>query len=368
MRAVLCGYYGMGNGGDEALLHTLLSMLPSHVTPVVLSGDPEYTAQLYDVVAYQRKDILQVIQALRHADVFIWGGGSLMQDATSALNPLYYGGLMLLAQSLGLKTIAWGQGIGPLNRSLTRRLTRSCLRRCTAVSVRDQKSFEQVQSWNIEATLAPDPVWAMSTKQTNREHPDVASDSPGTQPDAVAVILRPHPLLTDKRLEALTQALIEFQQSTQAHMLLVPFQPVNDGAIALHIQSQLPGSSEIIEQTDPRQLHQIFFRVKMAIAMRLHGAIMAIAAGCHCWAISYDPKVTQLMAELDLRGWELDQLPNARSMAQDWIEFYKDAKQNDGDSTGRSVNQEKINALSDRARLHQDILHAALAPDYLPHD
>ncbi|PZV13958.1 MAG: polysaccharide pyruvyl transferase CsaB, partial [Leptolyngbya sp.] len=34
MRAVLCGYYGLGNGGDEALLATLLQMLPPSVTPV----------------------------------------------------------------------------------------------------------------------------------------------------------------------------------------------------------------------------------------------------------------------------------------------------------------------------------------------
>ncbi|HBE52705.1 MAG TPA: polysaccharide pyruvyl transferase CsaB, partial [Cyanobacteria bacterium UBA11369] len=38
MRAVLCGYYGKGNGGDEALLAALLQMLPEEVTPIVLSG------------------------------------------------------------------------------------------------------------------------------------------------------------------------------------------------------------------------------------------------------------------------------------------------------------------------------------------
>ncbi|NJL90730.1 MAG: polysaccharide pyruvyl transferase CsaB, partial [Coleofasciculaceae cyanobacterium SM2_1_6] len=45
LRAVLCGYYGKGNGGDEALLATLLQMLPDHVEPVVLTATPKETSQ-----------------------------------------------------------------------------------------------------------------------------------------------------------------------------------------------------------------------------------------------------------------------------------------------------------------------------------
>lgn len=364
MRAVLCGYYGMGNGGDEALLCTLLSMLPPHITPIVLSGDPEQTAQTYGVIAYHRKDFRQVVSALRQADVFIWGGGSLMQDATSALNPIYYGGLMVLAQRLGLKTIAWGQGIGPLRRSLTRRLTRYCLSHCNAVSVRDKRSFALVDGWNITATLAPDPVWAMSPEaphvETNhrKKVSDAAADAAMDEMEkTVAVILRPHPLLTSQRLDHLTQALQTFQTTTQARILLVPFQPANDGAIATHLHSHLSGPSEVIEHTDPRQLHAVFSQVKMAIAMRLHGAIMAIASGCQCWAISYDPKVTQLMTELNVPGCELGQLPAPQAIAQEWIDHY----QSDSDTSSASLSQEKIKDLGDRARLHQDILHATLA-------
>ena len=58
MKAVLCGYYGMGNGGDEALLAALLQMLPASVEPIVLSGDPAQTQSRYQVEAVPRKSIL----------------------------------------------------------------------------------------------------------------------------------------------------------------------------------------------------------------------------------------------------------------------------------------------------------------------
>jgi polysaccharide pyruvyl transferase WcaK-like protein len=80
MRALLSGYYGKGNGGNEALLATLLQMLPPHVTPVVLFGNPKMTHDRYSVESYNRMAIVPVLQALASCDMFISGGGSLIQD------------------------------------------------------------------------------------------------------------------------------------------------------------------------------------------------------------------------------------------------------------------------------------------------
>ena len=158
VRAVLCGYYGKGNGGDEALLASLLQMLPNHGTTSVLSGATAQSQAAYGVEACDRKTPQFLIPALNQADVLIWGGGSLMQDVTSAASPVYYGGLMGLAQRFGLKTIAWAQGIGPLNRSFTRWLARQAFTNCDAVSVRDQGSAALLSEWQVPFLLAPDPV------------------------------------------------------------------------------------------------------------------------------------------------------------------------------------------------------------------
>ncbi|MBW4665572.1 MAG: polysaccharide pyruvyl transferase CsaB [Chroococcus sp. CMT-3BRIN-NPC107] len=344
MQAVLCGYYGKGNGGDEALLATLLQMLPDNIMPLVLSGNPEATIAHYQVKACDRNSLPQVIQALRQSEVFIWGGGSLMQDATSAISPFYYSGLMTLAQVMGLKTIAWAQGIGPLNRPLTKFLAQKNFSNCNAVSVRDRASAALLTNWQVSCTLAPDPVWALESVAVNR-----LWDLPAPR---VAVTLRSHPQLTPARLATFTRALADFQKATQTCILLVPFQPSQDLAIAQAIQPHLPGVSQIFSLEDPKALKGLFRGVEMAIGMRLHSLIMAASEGCRCFALSYDPKVSQLMSELDMPGWELAQMPeDPNVISKTWIEHFVN---------GEGTSSEKIESLIDRALLHQELLKELL--------
>lgn len=346
IKAVLCGYYGKGNGGDEALLATLLQMLPSNVTPLVLSGNPDHTQSRYGVESRDRFSAFPVLSALRNCEVFIWGGGSLIQDVTSALSPLYYCSLMGLAQYLGLKTIAWAQGIGPLQRPLTRAIARRTFTGCTAVSVRDRASAALLQAWQIPYNLAPDPVWALESKPVEQ-----LLNLPKPR---VAVTLREHRTLTAKELDILSGALVEFQQATNANILLLPFQKDRDLPIAQAIAPQLPGVSQILILEDPRELKGVFQGVEMAIAMRLHAIIMAAAAPCQCFALSYDPKIDQLMAELDIPGWQLAQMPrDPQLLSQTWLAHYRQRKPLDAN---------QIQSLVDRAQIHQNLLHQVLVP------
>lgn len=345
MRVLLSGYYGKGNGGDEALLATLLQMLPEHVTPVVLSGNPQETQQRYHVEVGDRMAPLSVIQALRSSDAFIWGGGSLIQDATSSISPFYYGSLMALAQKMKLKTVAWAQGIGPLKRSLTRSLARNTYSNCTKVSVRDRASAALLSDWQIPFILAPDPVWALESKPV----PGLW-DLPAPR---VAVTLRSHPQLTQTRLANLTRALVDFQKATQTFILLLPFQKSEDLSIAETIQPQLADVSKIMCLEDPQLLKGVYRGVEMAIGMRLHSLIMAASEGCRCFALSYDPKVNRLMEDLDMPGWDLTSLPDdANLIGKTWMEHY---------ANGDPLSAEKIQFLVDRALIHREVLSQALA-------
>lgn len=336
---LLCGYYGFGNGGDEALLATLIQMLPQDVTPVVMSATPAKTANQHHVATCDRNNLFQVLSLMFKAKGFVWGGGSLIQDSSSWASPLFYIFWMTFAQLLGLKTVAWAQGIGPLRRGWIEAIARRSFSACTALSTRDSGSAQLLEKWSLEYQLAPDPVWSLAGTQS------LPSDSESSK--RVAVVLRSHPLLTDERLKVLTEALKTFEENTQAQILLLPFQRSLDYDIAVNIQDQLSENAELLMLEEPSQLKGIFQSVDLTIGMRLHALIMAAAEGCNCFALSYDPKVTRLMEDLDLQGYELETLPSdSVYIANHWQQTLK-AK--------ATFDQTSI-----RDRIHQSQIHQTL--------
>ena len=159
----------------------------------------------------------------------------------------------------------------------------------------------------------------------------------------VAIVLRSHPLLTAERLETLTQALALFENNTGAQIVLLPFQRSLDYAIAQQIQPRLSSRTELVLEEDPRTLKGIFQSIDFTIAMRLHGLIMAAAEGNRCFALSYDPKVTRLMEDLHMKGYDLSKLPtHATTIAQDWQNCLEAANPIERQTIGDRIEQSQM--------------------------
>ncbi len=316
-KAIICGYYGQGNAGDEALLLAILARLPNNIQPIVLSGNPSKTSFDYGVICDSRKNIIKQILKLGKQDLFIWGGGSLIQDVTSIKSPLYYLFLMFLAQLKGLKTIAYAQGIGPIKTPLINWLTKKILQKCDRISVRDKASAQLLDNWKIKYLIAADPVWALPSK--------IKEDLKLLPSPRIAVNLRSHSLLTPEKIEILSQALIQLQQEIQAHIILVPFQLSQDKAVCEQVANKLSSNYQIIYIENPQELKGLWQQIDMMIGMRLHSLIMAASEKCPCFALSYDPKVTNLMREVGIEGYELGQLPaEVNAITHQWSKIYFD--------------------------------------------
>ena len=97
---VIAGYLGFANSGDEALLSIVLSEIKRRLpgkTVTVLSMKPKKTHKLYGVRARHRYNAAAINGEFSRGGVFLFGGGSLIQDVTSHRSLLYY--LWLLRSS-----------------------------------------------------------------------------------------------------------------------------------------------------------------------------------------------------------------------------------------------------------------------------
>lgn len=343
-KAIICGYYGQGNAGDEALLVCVLETLPNNFQPIILSGNPKKTSEDYGVISYSRLDIIKAIFKLGKKDLFIWGGGSLIQDVTSKKSAIFYLSLMILAQLKGLKTIAYAQGIGPIKTPFIRWLTKQVLKKCHGVSVRDKASANVLKKWGIKYILAPDPVWALSSKiKENLE----LLPSP-----RIAVNLRCHSSLTKEKIEIISEALIKLAIKTKANIILVPFQKSKDLEICQQVAKKFDKNCQIIIIENPQELKGFFREIDMMIGMRLHSLIMAKSENCNCFALSYDPKVTSLMTEMDIEGYELSSLPSEIGIiTKKWLKIYENVT---------NLSDNKTVSVAQNALQHQSLFNTVI--------
>ncbi len=119
---LICGAYGFGNAGDDAILQAIIGemrRIDANMPVTVISRRPKDTRSAYGVNACNRFHYLAIRRVLRRSQLFISGGGSLMQDVTSRLSLWYYLSTIRLAHRCGCKVQMYGCGIGPSCTSAT---------------------------------------------------------------------------------------------------------------------------------------------------------------------------------------------------------------------------------------------------------
>ena len=90
---VICGAYGHGNSGDEAILEAIVGemrALDKYMPITVLSRKPRETQKLRGVNAVYRFNYPKFKRAMAEAKLYINGGGSLIQNVTSRRSLEYY--------------------------------------------------------------------------------------------------------------------------------------------------------------------------------------------------------------------------------------------------------------------------------------
>jgi polysaccharide pyruvyl transferase WcaK-like protein len=354
-RLLISGFYGFDNAGDEAVLAAMVQLFREQQPEVdltVLSAAPDATRRLHGVEALPRMARHTVGAAIASCDLFVSGGGSLLQDATSARSPLYYLALIYLATRAKKPVALYCQGIGPLRRLALRRLTRLVLNRVSPITVRDAESARELERLGVgcepvplfgtaevgerggevlrswpqvhDASTAPPPHrptipsphhLATSLSQSKRPPVYIAADpvfalSPAPDFDAgrwlpplpdhgwLGVSVRPWPGL-EAMLPRLAEALRHVETETGLKPLLLPLQWDMDQPVCERLATLVSGVAMLkAPGLDPRGWLALVGGLRGLVAMRLHALIFAASQGIPLTGIAYDPKITALLERL----------------------------------------------------------------------
>jgi len=316
-RLVLSGYYGFRNSGDEAVLKSILSALDeaakaagAEVEPVVLSGDPEWTARQYGVEAVPRTKLSEVRRALKGSDGLISGGGSLLQDATGLGSIPYYLGVMEIARWCGKPTFVYAQGIGPVNRAMFKPFIARAFKSAAYVSVRDEESAALLRGYGVPASrvaLVPDPVMGLPPGGPGADELGGAEGEDTLPVVGVSVRFWRSDRADMDRVAAALEALAG---RVRARLRFLPFHRGADEDASRYVMERLVRAGAYSERElelapahdDPQRMLREVGRCALLIGMRLHSLIYAANREVPLLGISYDPKIDQFLHRLDERA------------------------------------------------------------------
>ncbi|MDE2572341.1 MAG: polysaccharide pyruvyl transferase CsaB [bacterium] len=301
MRILLSGYYGFGNLGDEALLAEISCGLRRRFPKVelaVLSADPAATERAYGIEAAPRWDLGAVRREIARADVFLSGGGGLLQNATSLKSLLYYAGLVRQAVKAQKIVGIFAQSIGPLD-FWGKGIVREFCKGAAFATVRDEASRTLLSGLlpGVPVTRTADPVFLYDPPADDGAE-ELAREGlgPEVQPLVVACVRK-----TSAQAEVVQRvaAAVDSLAQAGAHVAFLPFQSPEDAEAATEVIRRCRSTPTLLPGGDLASVARAIATAQALVGVRLHALILAARFGVPFLAVSYDPKVAALLRLLE---------------------------------------------------------------------
>ena len=324
-QAILFGYYGARNVGDELMLMCLNQWLKrQNIRTTVGAISASEVERLHELPAFQDLPLLfqyawvdvwlrgkgfGLLQRMRSADMILAGGGDSIRDDrgwkhfSSSIEKLMTGSLM--AKPVGLVNV----GIGQPQTAYGKRWIGSALRRCDRIIVRDRQSYDLCKTFGVasQTTFTVDIV--MCLRELLGVYPSGRRLVDGPY---IVVALRSDPnvykqyIVDEPRLRSLATALDAIASRHAFKIVFLPFYdgPENDNVIHRKIAGMMQQRDAVIVRDwtmDVQELVDIVSGAETTVAMRLHAAILALALGRDCTVLPYDRKVRELCSEMRLQ-------------------------------------------------------------------
>ncbi|SIP88136.1 polysaccharide pyruvyl transferase family protein [Solilutibacter tolerans] len=371
VKLLVHGWYGAGNVGDELLLALLKMWAQAEGADVkVMSIAPKLTTAMHGCEAVDRHNLYSVALAMKDSDLFVLGGGGLLQAHDDFTVPALYdfhrpdiAGYVrpaLMAKQFGLTTLAWAQGVGPLSSGDPEDIVSSLLRNLDFVSVRDRESLETLRmlGGGDNVVCAPDAVWAFPLS--------VSNPSVDRQRIRIGIVVRDwHEWSAFDWSSSLVEFLLHALDPERHELVWIPFQPYevpgrssSDLALIERLTGMVPAPfvQEVCKLHSPQEAVQAINDCDALVAMRLHAQIVGLKLGLPVMAVEYDKKMaatSELAGVLDhCRLTQVDFKQGLMGKIERWLK--------DVDGRSASASSETVMKLTNDAQRHRDVLRAAI--------
>ncbi len=301
---VICGAYGKGNAGDDAILATMIRQLrqqDENLPITVMTRRPRQTAVETGVSTVHIFNILAAGRKMRRAKLYISGGGSLIQNVTSTRSLYYYLYSIAQAKRAGCKVMMYGCGIGPVvgkqNHKLVAKVIDSSV---DLIALRDPESLQTLRSFGCthpRVHLTADPALLMAADDAAAER-YLLKNGLNPQGQYSLFVLRPwdgHPY----ELSAICAAADYGWEKYGLAPLFYALEPKRDLPTAQAALELVHAPAVLLPTVaDGAALCGLIGRMELVVSMRLHALVFACSQQTRVAAISYDPKVSGFLSYL----------------------------------------------------------------------
>ncbi len=286
--AVISGYYGFQNSGDDAVLKAVIDGLRTKKPDIkitVLSKRPKQTREIYKTDAVYRYDIFKIYRLMKSAKLLISGGGSLIQDVTSNRSLGYYLNIINLAKRGGARVMLYANGIGPIENRANFGSIKRILNGVSLITLRERASAEELETLGVTnppVELTADPAFTLKTnasRQKSGEKYFVVSIRKWKNTEAEF----------EKKIAAFADHVCE-KYSLKA--VFVPMQPTFDTEISKRVISLMKKGGTLAETgNSAEKIIEIIGDAEFIAGMRLHTLIYAASRAVPSIGLIYDPKI-----------------------------------------------------------------------------
>lgn len=296
---VISGYYGFDNSGDDAILKAILKGfkdVEEKLNIIVLSNDPPSTEKIYGIKAVDRFKMSEVRKTIKSCDLFISGGGSLLQDITSTRSLIYYIALMQMAKFYKKKVMVYSNGVGPIDRKINRLFTKKILEKVDLITLRDDDSKEFIRSMGVKNKnihVTADPVFCLDPVPKEKVLEIFKNENIPLDKELIGIAVRDWKDCEISIVENLGKASEYMNEKYNANIILIP----------MHYPEDLDISRKILEISNNKNIYLlkdkysvdvimgVIKELEMILAMRLHSLIYAATQEVPMLGIVYDPKI-----------------------------------------------------------------------------